>query len=323
MSRFGRVFLRDRLGGRVHLAVFGKHPAWDDHLGLLGAHTETLALLEDLLYRQGIGGQLAAGRWRDVQGEVRTPEFRHAFLWSRGGQSVVGMLWPSVDGKGRRQFPFVCCLQSQVAGAAAVQIYLDTVERLGRRAREAPSQADVRQWVELGTGDVNRWTPATPKVAPLPLRAGEIGQWRDALVSLAQGTVEPGRGRRPGTPAKEAVRVPSLDDQPSVRLAGYAAFLDGLSPTPSTYLLITRNDPASPVDCVLGEPEPEVFFCLGADGSDPSSILPTGSTVLPPRVHKAVDEFLSACATGALPLPRRSFWRWLRVPGAGRIAQRR
>jgi hypothetical protein len=36
MTRFFKVFLRDQLKGRMPVAGFGKHPAWDDHIDDIG-----------------------------------------------------------------------------------------------------------------------------------------------------------------------------------------------------------------------------------------------------------------------------------------------
>ncbi|HEY0791527.1 MAG TPA: hypothetical protein VGD78_10730 [Chthoniobacterales bacterium] len=314
MSRFKQAFLRDKLGGRVCLAAFGKHPAWDDHVGLLGDKTESLALLEDVLYRRGIAGQVAAGGWRDSRGGVTSVAFNHRFVWSRGEQSLVGVLWPSLDGKGRGQFPFVCCVQTGMKGAIAVQTYLDGVVQVGAQAREAATQSELLNVLARGGPDLGRCQPVGPAL-PSPAWTSERTQAaRDALSSLAPCIAR----SQPTFPPfiadnrDAAVRLPPLDEQPSVRLWFYAGFVEQFSPASPISLLITKAAPAAPVDCVLGEPGPDAFFCLGAEPEALPVAPPPGVAALPERWQANIDGFLAACATGTMPVPaRRRFWQRL------------
>lgn len=311
---FNKAFLRDKLGGRAYLAAFGKHPAWNDHLGLTGAQTESLALLEDVLYRQGIAAQVAAGSWRDGNGNARTPNFNHRFVWSRSRQSIVGAFWPSMDGKGRTQFPFVCCVQSEVAGAAAVQIYLDHAVKTGTQARQASGQPEVQGILERGGYDLNRWKPVTPATAPRTLPSERDQALRDGLASLAQQVVQPVRGRHnpPAGGQEQPLRLYAPHPDAAANLWFYASFLERFAPAPQVYLLITSADPAAPVDCVLGEPGPNAFFCLGADLRELPLTLPPAPSALPERSRQNIDRFLAECASGTVPAPpRRSFWPWL------------
>ena len=239
-SRFNKAFLRDKLGGRAYLAAFGKHPAWNDHLGLIGAQTESLALLEDVLYRQGIALQVAAGSWRDGNGEARTPNFNHRFVWSGSRQSIVGAFWPSVDGKGRTQFPFICCVQSEVTGAAAVRIYLDHVAKTGTQARQASSQPEVQAILERGGYDLNRWKPMAPGIAPQLLPAEPEQALRDSLASLVQEVIHPAGGQ------DRSVRLRPPDKEAPVNLWFYASFLEQFVPAPPIYLLIMSAGPGAP-----------------------------------------------------------------------------
>ena len=314
MSRFNKVFLRDKLGGRAYLAAFGKHPAWNDHLGLIGAQTESLALLEDVLYRQGIALQVAAGRWRDATGAAKTPAFNHRFVWSRGRQSIVGAFWPSVDGKGRTQFPFVCCVQSELPGSSGVQIYLDYVARTGAQARQASGQPEVQSILERDGYDLNRWKPVTPSVAPQVLGSGQERAFRDNLAVLAREVSHPAMGQQNSSAGGQArsLRLRAPDGAAPANLWFYASFLEQFAPAPAIYLLITDADPAAPVDCVLGEPAPDAFFCLGADAQEAPVTVPPAPSALTERCRQNIDRFLAACVSGTLPAsPRRSPWAWL------------
>jgi hypothetical protein len=313
-SRFNKAFLRDKLGGRAYLTAFGKHPAWNDHLGLIGAQTESLALLEDVLYRQGIAVQVAAGSWRDANGDAKTPNFNHRFVWSRDRQSIVGVFWPSVDGKGRTQFPFICCVQTELAGAAAVQIYLDHVAKIGAQARQASGQPEVQSILERGGYDLNRWKPITPSTVPRAVRPGQEPALRENLATLAREAGHPAPGRQNTSAGSQdrSLRLRPPDTETPANLWFYASFLEQLVPAPPVYLLIASADPAAPVDCVLGEPGPDAFFCLGADLRESPVTEPPPPSALPERCRRQIDRFLAGCAAGTLPAPpRRSFWRWL------------
>src|SRR5262249_6263883 len=63
-----RLSLRGRRGGsaprrgEVHVAAFGKHPGWDDHVEL-GLDTTRLAEVRQWLYVEGIAGNVDSGAW--------------------------------------------------------------------------------------------------------------------------------------------------------------------------------------------------------------------------------------------------------------------
>ena len=105
MSRFRNMFLRDRLNQTAQLAGFGKHPAWDDHIDDIGLTTETLVAVRRILYSEGIARQVSSGAWSRLEEGGQALKFDHRFVWSRETQSVVGGIWASSDGKGRRHFP--------------------------------------------------------------------------------------------------------------------------------------------------------------------------------------------------------------------------
>ena len=131
MTRYLKIFLRDRLNHSIQLAGFGKHPAWDDHIDDFGLTTETLVIVRRILYSEGIASQVSSGAWNQLEETGHTLEFDHRFVWSREAQSVIGGIWASSDGKGRGHFPIVVCLQIAVNGWRAVRSFLAPVEQLG------------------------------------------------------------------------------------------------------------------------------------------------------------------------------------------------
>jgi len=144
MSRFLKVFLRDPLSGRIHIAGFGKHPAWDDHIDDIGLATETLVLTKQLLYSEGIATQLASGAWDQIEKSGQAIEFDHRFVWGRDEQAIIGAIWASADRKGRTRFPMVICIQAGFDGLKAIGLLLAPIERLGMLCREAKTQEKIR-----------------------------------------------------------------------------------------------------------------------------------------------------------------------------------
>ena len=88
MSRFWKKFLREGQGlfaragkPQIWLGAFGKHPGWDDHIDDIGLETESLLLAKQILYVEGIGGQIDSGEWERLEEAQRLREFKHVFLW--------------------------------------------------------------------------------------------------------------------------------------------------------------------------------------------------------------------------------------------------
>ncbi len=116
MTRFWKKFLREGQGlfvreakPQIWLGAFGKHPGWDDHIDDIGLETESLLLAKQILYVDGIGGQIDSGEWEKLDESQRLREFKHVFLWKRGEAFLIGRIWSSRDGKNRTKYPLVVC----------------------------------------------------------------------------------------------------------------------------------------------------------------------------------------------------------------------
>src|SRR5947208_1607751 len=117
MSSFLKDFLQENLGAdgfELYLGAFGKHPGWDDYMDDLGLETESLVAARQVLYVDGIGGNLNTGTWDKMEEAARIP-IDHRFVWVRENQILVGKMWDSRDGKGRARYPMVVC--AHCAGA--------------------------------------------------------------------------------------------------------------------------------------------------------------------------------------------------------------
>lgn len=162
MSDFAREFLRDRVDEATHprgyLALFGKHPGWDDHVEDLPLATSSLVLAKQNLYIQGIGGQVSSGGWARLGEAQSLPGFDHVILWNRGSQFIAGRLWSSTDGKRRAHFPMVAmvhCIGVPVRPSlGAIVNWLATVEAACKATRSAER---IRSLFEQCQGDFQGW----------------------------------------------------------------------------------------------------------------------------------------------------------------------
>jgi hypothetical protein len=68
---------------KVHVAAFGKHPGWDDHIEEIGLDSALLVNAKRVLYTECIGGNIYSGVWEKLEPEKQLP-FGHTFFWARG-----------------------------------------------------------------------------------------------------------------------------------------------------------------------------------------------------------------------------------------------
>lgn len=97
----------DRPGPAIHLAAFGKHPGWDDHMEELGLDTEALVQLRRMLYTEGVNPNIDSGAWANLDPRHRLETFDHFFVWRVGDDLVIGRFWSSSDGRGRHLYPMI------------------------------------------------------------------------------------------------------------------------------------------------------------------------------------------------------------------------
>lgn len=265
MTRFSNAFLRDRLEGKIHVAVFGKHPAWTDHIDDLGVTTESLAMVKRLLYLEGIAGQLASGAWDRIEKSGQALDFDHRFVWRRDKQAIVGAIWASSDGKGRTRFPIVIC--THITGEDPVPVFLPSVERLGLECRSAATQEAVRDFhnrtcAELNTRTGSDPAPATGLALDDQDRSADL--ILEALIGLASGLK---RGLQRGFGNRRVgahLRVASVSPQAPKNLEFWLGYLERRVAVRQPHLVMVGSA-GLPVDLILGEPEPNDFFYLRAN----------------------------------------------------------
>ena len=150
---FQKDFLRDFRRGNSGpaLALFGKHPAWNDHMDDFGLATPSLRTCKRLLYLQG----LAANAAREQSEAAPVTPYRHSLLWLREREAVLIRLVESEDGRGRTFFPLVGAVHFEFADAdrslrlllPALRGFVDASRLLG--SREAVSGLHRRTQAQL------------------------------------------------------------------------------------------------------------------------------------------------------------------------------
>ncbi len=315
MSDFFKKFLLEEArrfgpGGRyAALAAFGKHPGWDDHVEDLGLETESLNLAKTVFYVNGIGGQIDSGAWEKLEPAQQLPAFKHVFVWQRDGQFLIGRLWSSSDGKGRKRYPMVVCAHFMgVTLGWALKQALPALAELEERCLQTNSKEEVRsllgrkraalrEAVQSST-DRGEYAPVTPEALHRILQPGGQSQSEGFLRVLYQmqgqlGTFGPGRFNARANPAAiraQQIRVPVAGENPEQALLFWSRFfltqVDASVP-----LLLTLPLEESWLDVTVGEPESHEFFCLRAS---PKSV------PLVSEVPYKLDETFSTKATAFL-----------------------
>jgi hypothetical protein len=266
MSRFLKIFLRDPLGGRIHIAGFGKHPAWDDHIDDLGLATETLVLTKKLLYSEGIATQLASGAWDQIEKSGQAIEFDHRFVWSRDEQAIIGAIWASADRKGRTRFPMVICVQAGFAGLKAIGLLLAPIERLGTLCREAKTQEKIRDSFNQTYRELNG--AFFPAAGDLFSETSDPGgnSILPALITLSAG-LRSQRARisgETGRTGRSHFRLTTISPQVKENLSFWSGYLTRYYDSSLPYIIIAANGRCW-IDMIVGEPVPGDFFCLRAN----------------------------------------------------------
>lgn len=142
---------------QAHLAAFGKHPGWDDHLDDLGMNTEALLALRQYLYVVGIGAVLDSGVWDSGEEGAFLPGFKHLFAWTAGTDVMIGRMWSSSDGKSRKRYPMVVCAHFQNADFDNVlQGTSDFLARAEVACRATTSAAEVAAIVKAGHEEMQK-----------------------------------------------------------------------------------------------------------------------------------------------------------------------
>ena len=289
MSDFYKQFLIQeprRLGSgasrNVFLAAFGKHPGWDDHIEDIGLETESLIFAKSLLYVQGIGGQIDSGEWEKLDPGHRLDTFKHLLVWQRGGQFLLGRMWSSSDGKGRKRYPMVVCAHCLgVPLSTALEQVLPRLEAIERECLLTSSAGEVKAVLDQSREELRRLFQTVPEATAHPLGAeslsqlaakSELGPDQEGLLRIVyqmqnqMSAFAPGRVTAKADPLRlrpQQIRVPAFAGPVTETIHFWTRFFQcQLDPaTPLLFFLPIEEDW---LDVTLGEPTLHELFCLRA-----------------------------------------------------------
>lgn len=304
----------------MHVAAFGKHPAWDDFMDDLGIQTPRLADLRQLLLERGVRACIDGGRWDQLEPGHALDGFAHELVSRGDGDLVIGRIWSSRDGKGRAAYPMVACAQFRgVPLAEAIRLARPALEALQSRCENvaaAGQVVDVILSVQTMLRDrIAALDPARTELklggeAPgLLARQQELGPARQGLhrvlyemdrelVPFLRG---PGGSRsRSGERQSRRLRVPLAIDDRAVALEAWMN------------LVYLRIEPWCPVtiiaplhhrwlDVIVGELSGPELFCLRAS----TKVMPMASEIpytIDAEIAVGFDRFID----GAVASPRES-----------------
>jgi hypothetical protein len=283
MSRFSKKFLREGEGifsrktkPAIHLGAYGKHPGWDDHIDDIGLETESLLLAKQILYVDGIGGQIDSGAWDKLREDERLPEFKHIMVWKRGPAFLLGRMWSSRDGKNRTKYPMIVCAHClNVPLHWALLNVLPALDEMERLCKSTDSAEEVRGIIGRTLADLRELhgsAPASPEGAkPIAFidRLG-LGDAQEKLFRIMYYVCtrltrclpgEKPEARDDVTPGQ--IRLPAASGLPQETLAFWCQFLESQFGT-DIPILLTLPLRERWLDATSDEPTAQEFYSLRA-----------------------------------------------------------
>ena len=250
--------------GEIHLAVFGKHPGWDDHVEI-GLDTENLAALRQSLYVEGIAGNIDGGKWNSLAPEGRITEFDHSMLWCMKNEIHAARLWSSRDGKGRDRYPLVACAQCTGMPLPWVaRVAIPVLDRLRVQCQETTSAEGVTTAVAESLNELRSLAAARqasvdaepdPPALPLLLNHPELGENHRGLLAAIYHLERTAAG----DPAH--LRVPACADTFTDAAQVWLRFLLDRGGVCLPVIAI-QSTAAFWLDLIIGTPRIGDFFCF-------------------------------------------------------------
>lgn len=291
---------RERQNEKIFVGAFGKHPGWDDHIDDIGLETNLLIAAKRKLYVHGIGGNVDSGRWDRLTGDQLIEQFNREIFWYIDGRLIVGRMWSSQDGKGRKSYPFIVCVECQ---KLPTQWILDNVlqqlKKIETTCTSTNSASDVLAVIEK----------VRQKLRQLAIKC-EVAQnmtvvYPDALSKLAE-RLDIGLGReglfrilyhidrevgrlRPGIAQGKALgstllRVPTCPNSILEDVLLWSSFLLAEFGMSTSILALAPPTDNGWIDVIIGEPSESQLYCLRAS----TKVIPLTSSI----PYKMNSEFI-------------------------------
>jgi len=270
---------QDNPSERIFVAAFGKHPGWDDHIDDIGFETDAFVTVKRILYIQGIGGNIDSGSWDKLKEDQLIEEFNHVFFWYINGNLVVGRMWSSQDGKGRKSYPFVVCAQcSKLSIKWIFENVLPRLEKVEATCAATTSANDVRMTIQSVEQELRQLAQQC-EAAPSPViaypdavarlaRYPEMGPNKEGLFRILY-HIEREVGRHRANTASSialrstSLRIPTSQDTMLEVILLWNSFLVKMfgNNTPMLILMPQRDNW---IDIIIGEPTELQLYCLRA-----------------------------------------------------------
>ena len=275
---------------KILISAFGKHPGWDDHIDDIGLETNILIRVKRLLYIRGIGGNIDKGSWDKLHKDQRIEEFKHVFFWWIEGQMVVGRMWSSQDGKGRKSYPFVVCVQCQKLHMPwIVENVLPQLERIEATCRATSSAPEVQRAIQTAgqallrlaqeCTDTRSSTMQEPDAVAKLAEDPDMGPDRQGLFRILY-HIDREAGRTPmnhtggGALRSTALRVHISESAMPESIQLWSSFLlDRFGANTSVLILMPLENQW--MDIIIGEPSETQLYCLRAS----LKVLPMTSSI--------------------------------------------
>ena len=269
---------------QIHLAAFGKHPGWKDHMDELGLTTDRLISLRRLLYVEGINSNIDSGAWRDLEPDHLVERFNHIFVWTAGKDILIGRMWTSSDGRGRKLYPMIVAVHCiGITLESALDLVIPRLEMLESRLTATDSPDEVRTIIH-STEKV--LTALTKQISVSGRPASEPGYALRQLVQYSElgpdfqglhrvfyqidremGDLKKSRGDSRSTATSKApshhLRLPKCGERETEAATLWLRFLSDLLPGPPPVLTFLPLE-YDWVDLIIGLPTASQLFCLRA-----------------------------------------------------------
>lgn len=256
---------------RLHLALFGKHPCWNDHMEDFGLRTPSLLEFKRRLYYEGISGRLDSGAWRNLSPEHRLEAFDHEVLWTGATGVIFAVLWHSADAGGRAAYPMVAAAHFLTARLPAkVGPVFEALQLIAQDCRDAHDRDAIAQAQSRG---LERLIQAARSLVPMSTQTWDRACREDFINHEGFGTGGDGFARLFYALTEYQNLNPATRNTFCYRLTDGGAGTESLNLwqtllraqlDPSHSLLATRCRTQPWVDILAGDFPSEEFFRLKA-----------------------------------------------------------
>ncbi len=221
------------------VSVFGKHPAWADHIEDIPLRTPQLVRVREIFYERGIRKVFDEGLVAGLPESHRLAGFDHLALWEIDGAVVLMRLLRSTDAGGRSAYPLILCVQAPRTHLSFLLTHgADVLDALARDLHATHDGEDVRARVEQADASwqalsLQQHPDDPPGESPSARMTRALGADHTPLhrilfqMEREMASFMPASGTRPRkvhAPPRH-IRLPRHDENPLVALRDWLDFL--------------------------------------------------------------------------------------------------